>query len=537
VASKTGAIRAGKAFVELFADDSALRRTLGKVSGYIKSWGAGLQKIGAGFAGVGAAIVTPLAAAVGVFASMGDEIEKASGRTGVAVEALSELGYAAGQSGADLETLETGLKSMAKVIAAAASGSKSAIKTLADLGIEDEIFGASPDKQFALLADRVAGIADPTMRAAMAMKVFGKSGVNLLPMIAGGAAGIAALRAEAHALGLTMSTEDAKAAVAFGDALDRLKNQLRQIVFTVGSALAPILNEWLDKTRSAGKAAIDWAKANKSLIVTAGAIGVGMIAAGAAFAGVGLAVVALGAWIGGLSTILGVAASALAFILTPAGAMVAVLGSIAAAVGYSVVSALEWAAALGVVKGAWSGITAALASGDLETAGKIAFQALKVAWFELVHGMRVEWSKLNQDVAEVVTAAKGLILQDGGAGVAEQIAQGMADRKAMRNDLENERKKLEALVEAAKAAQHPADLPLGGIPAVSATVPTDLPDKAKKLKRRAGEEGTISSLSERMFALARANQNPELKSIAASSKAAAASLAKIERSKTVYSNS
>jgi hypothetical protein len=39
-----------------------------------------------------------------------------SKRTGVSVEALSELGFAAEQSGADLATLEAGLRRMSRVI-------------------------------------------------------------------------------------------------------------------------------------------------------------------------------------------------------------------------------------------------------------------------------------------------------------------------------------------------------------------------------------------------------------------------------------
>ena len=43
-----GAIRAGRAFVELFADDTKLQGTLKRTSASLQKWGAGIGAIGAG---------------------------------------------------------------------------------------------------------------------------------------------------------------------------------------------------------------------------------------------------------------------------------------------------------------------------------------------------------------------------------------------------------------------------------------------------------------------------------------------------------
>ena len=60
--SNSGAIRAGRAFVELFADDSRLVRGLRSAERKLKGWGAGVKDIGRKMAEVGAAVVTPLVA-------------------------------------------------------------------------------------------------------------------------------------------------------------------------------------------------------------------------------------------------------------------------------------------------------------------------------------------------------------------------------------------------------------------------------------------------------------------------------------------
>ena len=123
MASSQG-IRAGKAFVELFADDTKLVRGLKAAEKRLKAFGAGVQSIGTKLFGLGAAAVAPLLATTNVFADMGDQLAKMSARTGISVEALSELGYAAEQSGADLETLEGGVRKMQKFLVEAAQGSK-----------------------------------------------------------------------------------------------------------------------------------------------------------------------------------------------------------------------------------------------------------------------------------------------------------------------------------------------------------------------------------------------------------------------------
>lgn len=216
-------IRAGRAFVELFADDSQLVRGLRRAEKKLKAFGASIRKLGLVVAGIGTAILTPLAASVRLFTTLGDQTAKMAQRTGLSVEALSELRFAASQAGIDLETLENTVRRMQRSISDAGRGLSTATEALGDLGLTfSDLDGLSPEAQFNLLADRVSRIDDATRKAAIAMTIFGRSGTQLLPLFAQGSAGIGALRAEARRLGLTMSGEDAKAAEDLEDALDRL---------------------------------------------------------------------------------------------------------------------------------------------------------------------------------------------------------------------------------------------------------------------------------------------------------------------------
>src|SRR5581483_1062019 len=128
-------IRAGAAYVELYTKDNRLVKGLAAAAQKLKAFGASLMGIGTQMAGLGVALLTPFLGAAKVFADMGSDLVDMSQRTGVTVEALSELGFAAEQSGADMETLEGGLRRMQKLIVEAAGGSAEARQALQRLGL------------------------------------------------------------------------------------------------------------------------------------------------------------------------------------------------------------------------------------------------------------------------------------------------------------------------------------------------------------------------------------------------------------------
>ena len=420
MASSQG-IRAGKAFVELFADDTKLVRGLRGAERKLKAFGAGVQSMGTKLFGLGAAIVAPLAATTNVFASMGDQLAKMSGRTGISVEALSELGYAAEQSGADLASLEGGVRKMQKFLVDAADGSQAAEDTLNRLGVRlSDLAGLTPDQQFELLADRLSQIQDPAIRAATAMEVFGKTGTSLLPLMQDGAAGIEALKEQARDLGLTISTEDAKAAEVFGDRLSDLWKVIKSGVFAIGATLAPLLQELLVHATSVAKVTADWVRENRALILTVFKIAAGVAAGGAAL-------IVLGTLISGVGTAFGIAASVitgvgtvLATIGTVIGALLSPIGLVTAAVvglgAYLIYTsgagsqALQWLGETfqtlkSEALAAWQGISDALAAGDFALAAKILWLTLKMEWQRGVAALNELWVQVKEFFLSVWTEA------------------------------------------------------------------------------------------------------------------------------------
>jgi hypothetical protein len=405
--SSSSSIKAGSAYIELFTKDSRLVKGLNDAAKRLDTFGKSLQGIGTKMAMLGAGIVAPLAGAAKLFADMGSDMVDMSQRTGVSVEALSELGFAAEQSGADLGTLEGSLKKMQKMLFEAASGSQSAQETLASLGLSvEQLSKLSPDEQFKLIADRMSQITDPTLKTATAMAIFGKSGTQLLPMLSSGAKGIEELQQQARDLGLTMATEDAQAAEAFGDRIDVLWKVLKKIVFTIGSAVEPVLSAMIESTVKLVVMIGDWIKNNKALIVTVFKIGLAIAAGGAAIVALGTAVAGIGAVLGAAATILTGIGTVFTFLVTAIAALISPIGltiaGLSALVAYFVYTsgagsrAMQWLGErFGELKdtalAAWQGIGDALAAGDIALAGKILWLTLKMEWHRGVAFLQSKW--------------------------------------------------------------------------------------------------------------------------------------------------
>ena len=404
-------IMAGQAFVRLFLKDdmaAALAKTMKNAGTAMADFGAGAMKVGAGVTAGGAAILAPIIAGVAAFTRMGSGAVDAAARTGLSVEALSELGFSAQQTGADMGDVEIGIKKMSSGIQDLATGQKAAVENFQRLGLSmEDLQGLSPEDQFALVGKRIAAIQDPTMRAAAAVDMFGRSGTKMLPMLAD----LDGLRAKARALGIVISTEDAKAADDLGDTFDMLKSQAMAALFGIGKAVAGPLQEFATAATKIGATVLTWIANNGELIRTVAKIGLALTAAGgvitgfgAAVFGIGKALVVLAPFPSTLLTILtptkmlGLAFSAIALTVKTLAAAVMFLVSpfaiinavILAGVGYWLLFTESGQRAISSIKGAvlsiidafapmvatlsdtFSGIIDAVKSGDLATAGGIA---------------------------------------------------------------------------------------------------------------------------------------------------------------------
>jgi len=412
------AIEAGGAFVRLFTDKSPMVRGLRDARATFDNWAAGIGSAGAKLLGAGAAGFTGGAVAVKQFADMGSALNDMSVRTGVSVEELSGLKYAAEQNGSSLEALEGGLKKYSKTAVAATQGNKEALDAFRTLGISiAELNGMSAEDQLELIGNQLNKLPEGARRSAAAMGIFGKSGSDLIPVLTD----LRANMDRAKELGLGWTTEEAANADALGDRLDDLKSVALRTVQVIGSALAPTVMELSEPLLAAAVATREWIDENPGVIQT-----VAMVTAGVA--GLGVALLGTAGVISVTASAMGVASSAwMAFgavIASPIALPAALLG-----LGYVVTTQTEIGknavkglrdtfpgvtvaanrmassvsesfgmlandanAAKDEAVGAWHGIVNAVGSGDLALAGEIAMAGLESVFLTGTHSIRDAWA-------------------------------------------------------------------------------------------------------------------------------------------------
>lgn len=321
-------VKAGEAYVRLSLDDE-LQAGLIKAGDQMKAFGKSVAVAGAALAGIGTAIVTPIVASAKAFADFGDNLDKVSARTGVAVESLSELGFATEQSGASIADLEKAIRGMQRGMFDAKRGAGEMLFALEELGLTyKDLENLSPEDQFQLLGDRLAGIENDSIRAAVSMKAFGKSGSALLPLFGN----IKSLREEARALNITMDTDSAKSAAELTDSMNRLNRVFLAIKVSVGSAVAPLLSDLSTRLSFALGEVIKFIKSNQDLIVIALKLGTAIAVVGGALISIGGTIALLGFTFTGIASAIGIAGSVLTGFIGIIGAIVSPIGLVIVAI-------------------------------------------------------------------------------------------------------------------------------------------------------------------------------------------------------------
>lgn len=181
----------------------------------------GLGAIGAGAGIAGAALGAMALSAVRTL----DQLDEFAEKTGMSVERLSGLRYAAEVSGTSFGQLTDGMQRLVRTMADAADGQKEAASIFDSLGISvaDATGRLRPTEEvLGLLANRFASMEDGADKAALAQKLFGRAGIDLIPILSQGADGIARLTDEAEKLGAVYDGDTAKAAAELNDNLAKI---------------------------------------------------------------------------------------------------------------------------------------------------------------------------------------------------------------------------------------------------------------------------------------------------------------------------
>lgn len=397
-------VRAGGAFVELYTKNRSLIGGLRRAGKAIKAFGAKMQAIGIRIALMGGLMLAPFVAAIRIFEKVGDRLDKMAARTGVTVSRLSELQFAVEQGGADVETLEKGLAAMSRALNDLSDGLMTQITAFEKLGLATEDFlGLSPDQAFLLITKRLSEIEDPITRSALAMKIFGRAGRALLPMIDD----INALTEEAKALGLTIDKDTAASAARLTDAMNKAKRVLVRIMVEIGAAFGDSLSDIFERFANVSKALIDFMRRNRKMITLVASVAAAVTVFGVALAGLGFMLIGIGASLSFVASILGLIKGAFLLLFSPIGMSVAlVVAATVAFVRLTESGAVMAAGIRGAMASAWESVKQFFAqlgdaiglgvelimAGEIGAAFRVMWAGIKVTWIKAIHVLKTEWA-------------------------------------------------------------------------------------------------------------------------------------------------
>lgn len=240
----------GSIFVNNDEANKSIAKTDEKASGVANTLGNGVKKAakwGAAVVGSATAAATGLTAMASKTAESADEVDKMSQKLGLSREAYQEWDYVLSQSGVDIDSMQSGLKTLTNKIDDAKNGSKSAQEMFSKLGISmDDLNSMSREDIFNTVISSMQGMGDTAERAALANDLLGKSGQNLTPLFNSTAESTENLKNKAHELGMVMSDETVDAGVKFTDTVDTLKRSAGGLFNSLGGALLPIIQKVCD---------------------------------------------------------------------------------------------------------------------------------------------------------------------------------------------------------------------------------------------------------------------------------------------------
>jgi hypothetical protein len=153
-------------------------------------------------------------------AAVGERVERTgqlAERMGVSFQEFEVLSVAANMAGVETEALASAQTKGLKAISAARAGAKEQALAFSALGIsQKQLQESDPSAILEDAAAKLNAIGDPATRAALAMKIFGKGGNEVLPALKG----IDAVRAGIQRLGGVMNEGDVGRFKALDDAFD-----------------------------------------------------------------------------------------------------------------------------------------------------------------------------------------------------------------------------------------------------------------------------------------------------------------------------
>jgi lambda family phage tail tape measure protein len=177
-----------------------------------------------------------------------DKINDLSERLSISTNTLQEFAYAGQLSGIEMDGMAASLKKLQVNMLESITGGKAQEAVFKAMGVAvKDSNGNMRDTKSVLMdvANVFAGLEDGPTKTALAIRLLGKQGADMVPFLNQGAEGIRQLTGEAHKLGVVLTSDQIKAAAEFNDNLDRMRALSGATAAQMTSNMIPAINDLL----------------------------------------------------------------------------------------------------------------------------------------------------------------------------------------------------------------------------------------------------------------------------------------------------
>ena len=240
----------GSIFVNTDDAEKSMQKTEKGAESVASKFSKGIQTAGKWSAAVVGSSAVAGSALVGVAsksASAADNIDKMSQRLGLSRKSFQELDFVMSQSGVDINSFQTGMKSLLSNMDKCNEGNETAIANFNKLGVSVTDASGNLRSQEDVLKDTIIAfqaMEDSAEKSRLAQEIFGKQGQEILPLLNSEAGSFEELKKKAHELGLVLSDETVDAGVKLTDTIDQMKRSLAAVGTNLGAAVMPIVQQF-----------------------------------------------------------------------------------------------------------------------------------------------------------------------------------------------------------------------------------------------------------------------------------------------------
>lgn len=208
-------------------------------------------------------------------AKYADDVMVLSTQFGLSTDTIQEFQYMAELTDTSLETITGSLSKLTKNMQSASKGTGDTYEAFKALGVEiTDSNGELRDSEdvFNDVIDALGQMDNQTQADAYAMQIFGKSAMELNPLIAAGSDAINEYAQEAHDMGYVLDNETLQSLGDLDDSMQRSQNALNAVKNQIGQALAPVIAD-ITEAFVEWAQSVDWKAVGETIKTVLGAIG------------------------------------------------------------------------------------------------------------------------------------------------------------------------------------------------------------------------------------------------------------------------